>query len=126
MQSTEIISIKKPNVFSGETLKHTFCVLRDPHPNLALQIQNQMQGGGILTTLSDNNRDYFLISLAPNIIGKIVDALTRLGESYFKVAGKEHESLIGFRELLIPWIQLTEWLIEQGTIIDSKHRNTLC
>lgn len=107
--------VRRPDVLSRDVLESTFSLLRDQHPQLALEIQNILAGDKIShyqRPQASTVTDHFHIQLSPQIIGRIVDALTRIGNSALYTS--ESGSLAMLRILIKDWMDLTEWIISHA------------
>lgn len=111
----------RPDVFSRGALELTFQLLRPSDVSLALDIQNQLQGTKLPDLASSalqarDQRDHFRITLAPQTIGRIVDALTRLGERCLqhREQAPEQQKLVLIKPLIKDWMALAEWHIAQA------------
>ncbi|MGH1371195.1 MAG: hypothetical protein ACRBBW_04110 [Cellvibrionaceae bacterium] len=116
-------TITRPDVFSRGALELTFKLLRKNNPRLSLEIQNQLQG--VRATLHDNelshraqpssltpsDLDHFKITLDASTIGKVVDALTHMGQQLLDSAEKDSGTLVVIRSLMNDWIELAEWIL---------------
>ena len=106
----------RPNIFSRNSLELTFQLLRQQNFSLALEIQNQLQGTKLpyvayRESEQQQNVDHFRISLDAHTIGRVVDALTSLGENYLKHPSQQPDRIAMLSILIKDWIALGEWLI---------------
>ena len=118
MASSSLYS-SRPDVLSRGVLELTFKILRHNNVDLALDIQNQLQGSkmpGIANSdpHAKDARDHFHITLTPQTIGRIVDALTRLGEKYLRDKENQQGQLAVIRTLIVDWMALAEWHISKA------------
>ena len=117
--SSNSLHSSRPDIFSRGALELTFRLLRHNNVELALDIQNQLQGNKMPGLASRDPRaklarDHFKITLNPQTIGRIVDALTQLGEKYLREQKKsEPGQLAVIRTLIVDWVALAEWHIAQ-------------
>ncbi len=113
----------RPDVFSRGALELTFKLLRKNNPRLSLEIQNQLQGVKAIarhSALSDgieqslptsSDLDHFQITLDASTIGKVVDALTNMGQQLLNSPEKDSGTLVVIRSLMNEWIELAEWIL---------------
>ena len=114
-----IKGVRQPDTVSRHTLELTFRLLRREWPALALAIQNILVSKQQLirrqqhkSTLHNNcDQDFFQINLDAQTIGKIVSALTELGETTLTKAPHDKEKLMFLKTLIDDWIALAEWLM---------------
>ncbi|MBR9912503.1 MAG: hypothetical protein GYB33_19355 [Gammaproteobacteria bacterium] len=109
----------RPDVFSRGALELTFQLLRQANFGLALDIQNQLQGTKLPELAAEeltarNSREHFRITLNAQTIGRIVDALTRLGEQCLRNKAQEQDQLQVLRTLIKDWMALAEWHISRA------------
>ncbi len=112
----------RPDVFSRGALELTFKLLRKNNPRLSLEIQNQLQGIRAIVRDSElqnnvsqsppaSDLDHFQITLDASTIGKVVDALTHMGQQFLDSAEKDSGTLVVIRSLMNDWIELAEWIL---------------
>lgn len=109
----------RPDVFSRDSLELTFQLLRQQSSGLALDIQNQLQGTKLpymayQESQQQENCDHFRITLNAQKIGKIVDALTQLGQHCLNNPNENKGHLAILRSLIEDWMALAEWLISHA------------
>ncbi len=116
--------------FSHQALELTYRLLRNNNPGLATAIQNTLshlnpvpyetlQGahtGEMLFTADVYN------SLSAHTIGKIVSALTTLGERALIEHSLHSANLSRLRQLIDDWVQLTEWILQHTTTDRSAYQ----
>ena len=103
-----------PNLFSRDTLELTFSVLRKHSPSAALEVRNQLAGECFIdnnSALGELHTEYFPITLDARVIGKIINAMTELGQSALETAKHDKGQLIVLRRLIKEWMALAEWII---------------
>lgn len=110
-------TIRRPDVLSRGVLDASFQLLRPRHPGLALQLQNILAGERF--SLRQNAQasaitDHFHIQLDPRTVGKIVDALTQLGNTALQRQHSEPGALMVLRTLIKEWMTLAEWIVEHA------------
>ncbi|GAB3100544.1 hypothetical protein G8770_04490 [Aestuariicella hydrocarbonica] len=111
----------RPDLFSRGALELTFRVLRRHKPQLAMDVQNILQGNKVeaqtLKPLSRVNpkstADHFYVSLPPQTIGQVVKALTHLGEEMLAQPDRGNGKLLIIRTLMKDWMDLADWIIMQ-------------
>ncbi|MBU3070802.1 hypothetical protein KOI40_13300 [Aestuariicella sp. G3-2] len=121
----------RPDLFSRGSLELTFRLLRDQNAQLALEVQNLLQGQkaepqAIRQTYStddpfykarrfpsDPAADHFYVTLSPQSVGKVVDTLTRLGQELLESSCRGNGKLLVIKTLMRDWINLAEWIILQ-------------
>lgn len=109
----------RPDVFSRDSLELTFQLLRQQSSGLALDIQNQLQGTKLPYVVFQEseqqiNSDHFRITLNAQKIGRIVDALTQLGQQSLEKPSQNKGHLAILRALIEDWMALAEWLISHA------------
>lgn len=109
--------------FSHSALELTFRLLRNNNPGLADAIKNTLSHlhlapyeshCGIHTGEMFFNVEIFE-SLTVHTIGRIVSALTELGEGALKKNDLPQEHINMLRNLIDEWVQLTEWILRHTT-----------
>lgn len=106
-------SLRRPDVFSRGALELSFKLLRPHNPTLALEIQNILAGEKFSLrndVQASAVTDHFHIQLGPLVVGRIVDALTQLGNTALEEAS-EPGLLVVLRTLIKEWMTLAEWII---------------
>ncbi|NIB44404.1 hypothetical protein HBA55_32720 [Pseudomaricurvus alkylphenolicus] len=102
----------RPDVLSRGALELTFKLLRHYNAQLALDVRNQLQGEKVLPNLcSSTKADHFFVTLSAQSIGKVVAALTQLGEEALVNRESDSGRLLVIRSLMKEWMELAEWLI---------------
>lgn len=105
--------------FSHHALELTFRLLRNNNPGLANAIKNTLSHihfapyetiQGLYTGEMHFNSEIYQ-SLSAHTIGKIVSALTEIGEQALQNHGMPPEHLNQLRRLIEDWAQLTEWVL---------------
>jgi hypothetical protein len=107
-------TIQRPDIFSRGALELTFRLLRSEHPSLSLAVRNLLADTSV--PLPDEAfhsplGDHFYIHLEAQIVGKIVDALTKLGQSALMESRQDTGRLVVLRTLIKEWMTLAEWII---------------
>ncbi|RYY01654.1 MAG: hypothetical protein EOO53_16815 [Gammaproteobacteria bacterium] len=113
--------------FSHQALELAFRLLRNNNPGLANAIQNTLSHLHIVPfeTLqgSHTGEMYFNAeiyqTLSAHTIGKIVSALTEIGEQALAKQDMPPGHLNQLRKLIQDWVQLTEWVLSYTTIPDK-------
>lgn len=123
----------RPDIFSRGALELTFKLLRPYRAGLALDIQNQLQDAPVPSHQSNNttqkavkisSADQFFITLEPQAIGKIVAALTSIGNDLLSSHTDESGNIMVVRALMKDWIELAEWVILQvGEPVATPRKN---
>ena len=116
ISSVDTPASERPDVFSRGALELTFKLLRKQNPRLALDVQNQLQGLASLKEVTEQApprkpSDHFHITLDPQTIGKVVEALTTLGQKLLNDSPKDSGTLVVVRSLIKDWIELAEWVL---------------
>lgn len=109
--------------FSRHALELTYRLLRDNNPGLANAIKNTLSHIHVVPyeTIKGMHTGemYFnaelCATLSAHSIGKIVFALTELGEKALKNHGIAPDSLNQLRGIIEDWVQLTEWILQHFT-----------
>ncbi|TQV67778.1 hypothetical protein FKG94_24940 [Exilibacterium tricleocarpae] len=105
---------KKPEIFSRGALELTFRLMRKRHPGLALAVQNVLAGKP-LPGSNDAATDHFHVSLEARTVGKIVAALTEMGQHSLEHNGSSAQGRrVVIKTLIHEWIALAEWIIIQA------------
>lgn len=103
------------DVFSRGALELTFKLLRKNNPRLSLEIQNQLQGVRASTndqsTTTSSDTDHFQMTLDASTVGKVVDALTTMGQELLNDTEKDGGKLVVIRSLMNDWMALAEWIL---------------
>ncbi len=102
-----------PDLFSRGALELTFKLLR-VHNNarLALDVQNQLQEPPTQDHPTHNrHQDQFRVTLEAHTVGKIIDALTSMGNNLLNNPERESGTLVAIRSLIKDWIALAEWIL---------------
>lgn len=112
------------HIFSRDTLEQTFKLLRKHSPPLALAVQNALNNSEIATPVCpptdhathhfQHSSDRLFINLEARTIGKIVAALTELGQEALSHKEKKSGKLVLLRALICDWINLAEWIVLQA------------
>ena len=99
---------KNPEVFSRGALELTFRLLRSRHPSLALSVQNILAGKPLPGAASDQ----FHINLDARTVGRVVAALTDMGEqSLHSGSDADQGRRVVISTLIREWMTLAEWII---------------
>ena len=107
--------------FSHQALELTFRLLRNNNPKLATAIKNTLSHihiapyeimHGTHTGEMHYNADIY-DTLTAHTIGKIVSALTDIGERALQNHNMSQEHLNQLRHLIEDWVQLTEWILHR-------------
>lgn len=105
--------------FSHQALELTFRLLRNNNPGLANAIKNTLSHihtvpyetvQGLHTGEMHFNAEVYE-ALSAHTIGKIVSALTAIGEQALQKRDMPPEHLNQLRKLIEDWVQLTEWVL---------------
>ncbi len=103
----------RPDLFSRGALELTFKLLR-VHNNarLALDVQNQLQEAPTEGQPTRNrHQDLFRVTLEAHTVGKIIDALTSMGNTLLNNPERESGTVVAIRSLIKDWIALAEWIL---------------
>ncbi len=109
--------------FSHQALELTFRLLRNNNPGLANAIKNTLSHihiapyetiSGSYTGEMHFNAEIYQ-TLSAHTIGKIVSALTAIGEQALARNDMPPEHLNQLRNLIEDWVQLTQWVLDQTT-----------
>ena len=105
--------------FSHQALELTFRLLRNNNPGLANAIKNTLSHihiapyetfqGSHAGEMHFNAEIYD--ALSAHAIGKIVSALTEIGEKALQNHDMPPKHLYQLRKLIEDWVQLTEWIL---------------
>lgn len=119
----------QPDVLSRGALEMTFQLLRQNNASLALDIQEQLLAFRIndpeqrsqetRSRQKNTECDHYRITLNPQTVGLIVDALTKLGERYLRNDDVTAEEIGLIRGLIGEWADLAEWLISKAQPINN-------
>ncbi len=119
-----LIETHTPNdFFSHHALELTFRLLRNNNPGLANAIKNTLSHihiapyeaiQGLRTGEMYFNAEIYE-ALSAHTIGKIVSALTEIGEQALQKHDMPHKHLNQLRGLIEDWAQLTEWVLQHTT-----------
>ncbi len=113
-QSSKPGTRKNPDVFSRGALELTFRLLRHQHPALALQIQNILAGKP-LPGAAGAASDHFYVGLDPRSIGRVVAALTDMGQQALeRDSSTDGGRRVVIKTLIHEWMTLAEWIIIQA------------
>ncbi len=125
-------STSRPDVFSRGALELTFRLLLGHNPLLAMDVQNLIMddqaspatGSAALFSSAERHltsgpqqrfaADYYHVSLNARTIGKVVEALTLLGQSQLDKSNHGSSQLLIIRTLMKDWMTLAEWLVMQA------------
>jgi hypothetical protein len=109
--------------FSHQALELAFRLLRNNNPGLANAIRNTLSHihaapyeavqGSFTGEMYFNAEIYE--ALSAHSIGKIVAALTEIGEQALQKQDMPPEHLNQLRKLIEDWAQLTEWVLQHTT-----------
>jgi len=115
--------------FSHQALELTFRLLRNNNPGLANAIKNtlnhihvapyDMVRGAHTGEMHFNAEIY--ATLTAHTIGKIVSALTELGQQALAKNNLPPEHMNLLRSLIDDWVQLTEWLLRHTMLDKTAH-----
>ena len=107
--------------FSHQALELTFRLLRNNNPGLANALKNTLSHihiapyetitGSYTGEMHFNTEIYQ--SLSAHTIGKIVSALTEIGQQALVRKDMPPEHLNQLRNLIEDWVKLTEWILDQ-------------
>jgi len=109
--------------FSHQALELTFRLLRNNNPGLANAIKNTLSHihiapyenlHGSHTGEMHFNAEIYQ-SLSAHTIGRIVSALTEIGEQALAKQDMPPEHLNQLRKLIEDWVHLTEWVLNHTT-----------
>jgi len=109
--------------FSHQALELTFRLLRNNNPGLANAIKNTLSHihiapyenlQGSHTGEMHFNAEIYQ-SLSAHTIGKIVSALTEIGQQALAKKDMPPEHINQLRKLIEDWVQLTEWILNHTT-----------
>jgi hypothetical protein len=104
-----------PHVFSRKELELTFKLLRNYKPSLALAIQNVLVSDQIPDAPDTNPaNDHFYVNIEARTIGKIVGALTEMGQKTLVENPMMNERQLIIGTLMREWMTLAEWIIMQA------------
>ena len=107
--------------FSHQALELAFRLLRNNNPGLANAINNTLShihiapyeaAYGSHTGEMHFNAEIYQ-TLSAHTIGKIVSALTEIGEQALAKNDMPPEHLNQLRKLIEDWVQLTQWVLDQ-------------
>jgi hypothetical protein len=117
------IEAYEPNdFFSHQALEFTFRLLRNNNPGLANAIKNTLSHihiapyenlHGSHTGEMHFNAEIYQ-SLSAHTIGRIVSALTEIGEQALAKQDMPPEHLNQLRKLIEDWVHLTEWVLNHS------------
>lgn len=105
--------------FSRRALELTFRLLRNNHPLLAHSVKRTIDST-VTVAYEDLQSAYtgemllnyeVLASLKAQTIGRIVSALTGIGEEALKQKDLPPSHMTLMRNLIEDWVQLTEWVL---------------
>ncbi len=105
---------RSPDLFSRGTLEMTYKLLRTPNPSLALCVRNLLMNQRKQINNTHKNKPRINIALEPTTIGKIVSALTILGQNALDNREVENGKLLVLRSLIEDWAGLAEWLVNRS------------
>lgn len=107
--------LQRPDVFSRGALELTFRLLRPKQPTLALQVRNTLGHEEARLEEAPNIpiADHFYVDLEALEVGRIVSALTQLGQKALDEEHPEPGRLVVIKTLIREWMALGEWLIIQ-------------
>lgn len=117
--------------FSRQALELTFRLLRNGHPLLAHTVKQTIDNTATVS-YEDLQSAYtgemllnseVLASLKAHTIGKIVSALTEIGEDALKQNDLPPSHMTLMRTLIEDWVQLTEWVLAH-TAADQNDRTS--
>lgn len=107
--------------FNCQTLHHTKVLLRELHPQLSEKI-HQLLADLAPAELSNQglthaSLDHFTVlnNLGAVTIGKIIAALTQLGNRWLSQPLANGDSLNNLQAILQQWIALGDWLVRQSS-----------
>lgn len=107
-------STKSPDIFSRGVLELTFRLLRHHNPTLALVVQNVLASKKLPTLAPhDSASDHFYVNIDAITIGKIVAALTEIGEQALQNEHHQDGIRIVIKTLIHEWIVLTESIVHE-------------
>ncbi len=104
-----------PEVFSRGALELSFRLLRKRNPALALEIQNVLVCGKLPCPKNDNQtNDRFHVNMGAHTVGKIIAALTEMGQQALLDDTGLRGRRVVIRTLIQEWMSLAEWIIIQA------------
>lgn len=114
------LTSRRPDIFHRHTLEMSFKLLRHKCPSLALELQNILAGksegcigSATLPPHLSRNCQYFMVTIDAPTVGKIVSAITRVGQ---KIMSEEQEASARrtiILSVLEDWMELVEWMINE-------------
>lgn len=108
------ICIQRPDIFSRGALDLTFRLLRQNNPSLALEVRNILAGETVPledAAFHTPQGDHFFITMPAQRIGRVVKALTQLGQDALQDRQSDTGKLVVLRTLIKEWMTLAEWII---------------
>ncbi len=108
---------QSPDLISRGALEMTYKMLRSAYPSLALAVRNLLmlnKPREPSPTSHQNIYSKISISLDAATIGKIVSALTQLGEKALDNREVENGKLVVLRSLIEDWASLAEWILSKA------------
>jgi len=108
---------QSPDLLSRGALEMTYKMLRSAYPSLALAVRNLLikhTPQGSKPSSSQALYAKINISLDASTIGKIVSALTNLGEKALENKEIEGGKLVVLRSLIEDWASLAEWILAKA------------
>lgn len=119
MSQIQIDNYQSNDFFSHQALELTYRLLRNNNPGLANAIKNTLSHihiapyenlQGLHTGEMHFNAEIYQ-SLSAHTIGKIVSALTDIGQKALAKHDLPPEHVNQLRKLIEDWVQLTEWVL---------------
>lgn len=117
------------DLFSHHALELSIALIRNNNPGLASAIKkaiNQISSSSYCALHKTARGDmYFnaqlLETLQAHTIGKIVSALTDIGEQALQNKNLSIEYVSLLRNLIDDWVQLTEWILKNSSNSKTAH-----
>lgn len=131
MSQKTISDYMPTDFFSRQALELTFRLLRTNYPLLAHSIKHTIDNTATVS-YEDLQSAYtgemllnseVLASLKAHTIGKVVSALTDIGEDALKQDDLPPNHMSLLRSLIEDWVQLTEWVLAH-TAADQNDRTS--
>ncbi|MBU2886805.1 hypothetical protein KO507_13615 [Gilvimarinus agarilyticus] len=115
-----IVDVPPPSPhFRSQTLHLTQVLLREHQPHLSAHLGDLLNSLKAVNASEPNSPQgsiaaaSLLNSLGAVTIGKIISALTDIGNVWLAAPNDKSESLHGLHNILQQWIELGEWLVLQ-------------
>ncbi|MDO3385429.1 hypothetical protein QWI17_06200 [Gilvimarinus sp. SDUM040013] len=107
--------------FNCHTLHQTQMLLKGQHPQLSdkiCQLLADLAPADITPQyVAQASLDHFTVlnNLGAITIGKIIEALTQLGNHWLTIQPNDANSLAKLQSILQQWIELGDWLVRQSS-----------